>query len=163
MEIQTVSTVRREAPDLLLGDLFATRPDPATPLARHAASLALEPLVATGLLPDTLFAGAWLLLQSRWLGSLWPVLHEAGRAHRASVTVAYDATRAAGDWLAELDAARRAAPASAPTSSQGAGADDARSLWLRDNIGAAHARRHRRCTWATTRRGPAFMWMRRPA
>ncbi|MEZ2293483.1 amino acid adenylation domain-containing protein [Variovorax sp. RCC_210] len=110
------------------------RIDPAASPARHAVSLALEPLLATGLLPDTLFAGAWLLLQSRWLGGLWPVLHEAGRAHRVSTTAAYDATRAAGDWLAELDAARRAALPSA-------GEHDARpvaSLWLRDDIGAAY-------------------------
>jgi hypothetical protein len=144
MEIQTVSTAHREAPDLLLGDLFVTRADPAAPLlslpARHAASLALEPLLATGLLPDTLFAGAWLLLQSRWLGSLWPVLHEAGRAHRTSTTAAYDATRAAGDWLAELDQARRAASAAIATIAAASMPDAGypHALWLRDNIGAAY-------------------------
>ncbi|MGJ7615325.1 MULTISPECIES: amino acid adenylation domain-containing protein [unclassified Variovorax] len=135
MEIQTVSTAHRTAPDLLLGELFVPRVNsgtPDAPHARHAGSLSLNHSPTAGLLPDTLFAGAWLLLQSRWLGSLWPVLHEAGSAHRGSITVAYDATRAAGDWLSELDQARRAAHGSAPA------ADQPHALWLRQDMGAAY-------------------------
>lgn len=135
MEIQTVSTAHRAAPDLLLGELFVPRIHAGAanaPDARHAASLTLDPSPAAALLPDTLFAGAWLLLQARWLGSLWPVLHEAGSAHRGAITVAYDATRAAGDWLSELDTARRAAADSTPAPHQ------SHALWLREDIGTAY-------------------------
>ncbi|MGJ7552415.1 amino acid adenylation domain-containing protein [Variovorax sp. RB3P1] len=135
MEIQTVSTAHRAAPDLLLGELFVPRVHAGAanaPDARHAASLTLAPSPASGLLPDTLFAGAWLLLQARWLGSLWPVLHEAGSTHRGAITVAYDATRAAGDWLSELDTARRAAADSSPAPHQ------SHALWLREDIGTAY-------------------------
>ncbi len=136
MEIQTVSTAQREAPDLVLGDLFVVRghpsASPAASPARHSGALRLALPAAVGLLPDTLLAGAWLLLQSRWLGTLWPVLHEAGRSRHWSTTVAYDATRAAGDWLGELDIARRAAPESVREAGQ------AQSLWLREDSTSSH-------------------------
>jgi hypothetical protein len=108
MEIQTVLPSRVSAPDLLLGDLFVPRANPDSPNARHTSKLPMAVAAAPHLLPDTPFAGAWLLLQSRWLGTLWPTLEEAslspnashGRTQRLSTTAAYDATRAAGDWLA---------------------------------------------------------------
>jgi hypothetical protein len=141
MEIQTVSQASCGAPDLRLGDLFVPQSGPQASQGRQAGSLTLdarfaqrqvESLAATGQLPDTLFAGAWLLLQSRWLGPLWPALHEA---RRATVTVAFDATETAGAWLAELDTSRRAAPWAAETSRTEAPA----SLWLRDDVGPAEA------------------------
>nr|WP_235505885.1 polyketide synthase [Variovorax sp. Root411] len=121
-------------------DLFVPRCKPEGPAAARTGSLALEPgfarrwsqwLATTGQLPDTLFAGAWLLLQSRWLGNLCPVLHEAGVAPvRCSTTVAFDATKAAGAWLAELDLARRGAS----QSPQAIAPPD--SLWLREEVDA---------------------------
>ena len=142
MEIHSVSPARRDAPDSLLDDLFVSRANPETPSERHAISLALEPELlqrraqqpaTAAQLPDTLFAAAWLLLQSRWLGVLWPVLHErvGAQALPVSTTVAFDATRPAGEWLAELDAARRAAAHTA------AGAEPPSSLWLREATGTA--------------------------
>lgn len=136
MEIQTVSQALG-APDLALEDLFVPRSNSEGSAGRRSAAVALEPRFAqrwtqwfatTGQLPDTLFAGAWLLLQSRWLGGLWPVLHEAGAAPmRCSTTVAFDATKAAGAWLAELDLGRRSASQATaqPT-----------SLWLREEVAA---------------------------
>jgi amino acid adenylation domain-containing protein len=137
MEIQSVSTSRHSAPDTLLEDLFVPRANPETPGGRHAVSLPLAPdflqrrapaSATGGQLPDTLFAGAWLLLQSRWLGVLWPVLHElaGAKALHTSTTVAFDAICPAGTWIAELDAARRAASPAAT------GAQPPVSLWLRD-------------------------------
>ncbi|SFO55273.1 amino acid adenylation domain-containing protein [Variovorax sp. OK605] len=139
MEIQTVLPSRVSAPDLLLGDLFVPRANPDSPNARHTSNLPTA-LAAAHLLPDTPFAGAWLLLQSRWLGTLWPTLEEAslspnashGRTQRLSTTAAYDATRAAGDWLAELDQARRVS-AEAPLSAQRPDV-----LWLRQDIDTAY-------------------------
>ncbi|KQX21963.1 type I polyketide synthase [Variovorax sp. Root434] len=140
MEIRSVSQPQESSPGLALEDLFVPRCKPEGPAGGCTGSLALEPgfarrwsqwLAATGQLPDALFAGAWLLLQSRWLGSLWPVLHEAGVAPaRCSTTVAFDATKAAGTWLAELDLARRAAS----QSPQPIAPPD--SLWLRGEVDA---------------------------
>jgi amino acid adenylation domain-containing protein len=140
MEIQTVLPSRVSAPDLLLGDLFVPRANPDSPNARHTSNLPTGLAAAPHLLPDTPFAGAWLLLQSRWLGTLWPTLEEAslspnashGRTQRLSTTAAYDATRAAGDWLAELDQARRVS-AEAPLSTQRPDV-----LWLRQDIDTAY-------------------------
>jgi non-ribosomal peptide synthetase component F len=91
-----------------------------------------QPLPTPACCPTPPFAGAWLLLRSRWLGTLWPVLNEAagspgGPTLYHSTTAAYDATRPAGDWLVELDQARRACE---PTRSTGR--PDA--LWLREDI-----------------------------
>ncbi|MGE8202296.1 MAG: non-ribosomal peptide synthetase, partial [Variovorax sp.] len=140
MEIRSISQPQESSPGLALEDLFGPRCKPAGPAGGCTGSLALEPgfarrwsqwLAATGQLPDALFAGAWLLLQSRWLGSLWPVLHEAGVAPaRCTTTVAFDATKAAGTWLAELDLARRAAS----HSPQPIAPPD--SLWLREEVHA---------------------------
>nr|WP_261803385.1 polyketide synthase [Variovorax sp. PAMC26660] len=113
------------------------RSNPEKAKGRHAGSLTLDAqfaqcqaqaLAATSHLPDTLFAGAWLLLQSRWLGTLWPALCEA---RHGTITVAFDATKTASAWLTELDAGRRAASATPR-----AGAVPA-SLWLRDDVGLA--------------------------
>ncbi|MFS2203145.1 amino acid adenylation domain-containing protein [Variovorax sp. Varisp36] len=140
MEIRSISQPQESSPGLALEDLFVPRCKPEGPAGGCTGSLALEPgfarrwsqwLAATGQLPDALFAGAWLLLQSRWLGSLWPVLHEAGVAPaRCTTTVAFDATKAAGTWLAELDLARRAAS----QSPQPIAPPD--SLWLREEVHA---------------------------
>lgn len=151
MEIQSVSTARRNAPDTLLDDLFVPRSNPETPGGRHAVSLTLAPAflqsraqapATSGQLPDTLFAGAWLLLQSRWLGVLWPVLHElaGSQAVLTSTTVAFDAICPVGAWLAELDAARRAASPAA------AGMEPPASLWLRDAADMATSDA-RLCLW----------------
>ncbi|HEX7865348.1 MAG TPA: non-ribosomal peptide synthetase, partial [Variovorax sp.] len=103
-------------------------------LAPHFTQQWTRWLAASGQLPDTLFAGAWLLLQSRWLGSLWPVLYEAGAAPeaptRCATTVAFDASMAAGAWLAELDLCRRSA---SQTAHDAAPPD---SLWLREEMNA---------------------------
>ncbi|CAA2105100.1 amino acid adenylation domain-containing protein [Variovorax paradoxus] len=138
MEIQTVLPLHETAPNLLLGDLFVPRTNPDAPHARHASSVWTTGGSSAALLPDTPYAGAWLLLQSRWLGTLWPVLEEVaaaegGRTQRCSTTAAYDATRPAGDWLAELDQARRAAPGTTRI------AQRTDALWLRDDIAAAEA------------------------
>ncbi|XVK55742.1 amino acid adenylation domain-containing protein [Variovorax sp. W6] len=102
------------------------------PAGRLAASATLAPHVAlnwahclasNGQLPDTLFAGAWLLLQSRWLGNPRPVLREAGCD---PITVAFDAASPASTWLAELDSSRRAA------SQATRGEAPADSFWLRE-------------------------------
>ena len=140
VEIQTVSQAGQGDPELALEDLFVSRSNSKGSASRHAASATLSPHFARNLagspaiggrLPDTLFAGAWLLLEARWLGSLWPVLNEAGAGQEApacfSTTVAFDTTMPAGRWLAELDLGRRSAPkprhAAAPT-----------TLWLREEM-----------------------------
>jgi len=153
MEIQTVSPARRDAPDAALDDLFVPRSNPETSGARHTGALTLDPefarrhaheLAATGRLPDTLWTGAWLLLQSRWLGSLWPVLHEATGPQplHAATTMAFDATRPARAWLAELDQGRRAAFSVATR----AGVQPV-ALWLRDGAAAAGTTSARLCLW----------------
>ncbi|WP_164546878.1 polyketide synthase [Variovorax sp. 3P27G3] len=89
------------APGLALEDLFVRRSNSKGSANPHAASLTLAPRFAqdwtrwfatSGQLPDTLFAGAWLLLQSRWLGTPLPAPLEAGA------------------WLADLDLSCRSAP-----------------------------------------------------
>ncbi|MDQ0035587.1 amino acid adenylation domain-containing protein [Variovorax boronicumulans] len=84
------------APAPSLDDLFVPRRDATD--ERLAATLTLEAdfaqrwlasLDTTGFLPDTLFDGAWRLLQSRWLGA--------------------EPDGTADTWLAELDGQRRSA------------------------------------------------------
>ena len=78
-----------------LDDLFVSRPPVEAVGERLVASLALQADGGTtGYLPDTPFAGAWLLLQARWLGT--------GRSGLTSPTAT------AGAWLAQLDLDRRA-------------------------------------------------------
>ncbi|WP_269759856.1 hypothetical protein [Variovorax sp. E3] len=128
--------------------------------ARHTGALTLDPeftrrhaheLAAIGQLPDTLWTGAWLLLQSRWLGSLWPVLHEATGPQplHAATTMAFDATRPARAWLAELDQGRRAAFSVATR----AGVQPV-ALWLRDGAAAAGTTSARLCLWLDSRPAP---------
>ena len=111
MEIQTVSQAMQGAPELSLEDLFVPRSNSNGLTGRHAGSATLSPilardwtrwLAASGQLPDTPFVAAWLLLQSRWLGS--------PRAVHGPVAVEVDAARAASAWLAELDGIRRSFP-----------------------------------------------------
>ncbi len=87
-----------------LDDLFVSRSPLEAADERLTASLTLEAgfaqrwvasLGTTGYLPDTLLAGAWLLLQSRWLGRSAP------------------SSGTAGAWLAQLDLDRRATPEAA--------------------------------------------------
>ncbi|MGH8412577.1 MAG: hypothetical protein ACRERT_15300, partial [Pseudomonas sp.] len=107
METQIASPVQVAAPALSLEDLFVSRPSASAGNEGLGASLTLDQgfaqdwqalLGTTGYLPDTLFAAAWLLLQSRWLGQ--PVLPSSGTA---------------GAWLAQFDPARRAAAGSSET------------------------------------------------
>lgn len=139
VEIQTVSQAGQGAPGLSLEDLFVSRSNSNGPCGRHAGSATLSPdfaldwtrsLATSGQLPDTLFAAAWLLLQSRWLGNPQPVLREAGRG---PLSIALDATTAVSAWLAVLDFTRRAPSRAAP----GAAAPD--SLWLREETEEADA------------------------
>ena len=155
MEIQTVSPARTAVPPPpLLEDLFAPPSGTGAPGKRLAAALTLGPRFelrraaspgAASHLPDTLFAAAWLLLQSRWLGTQHPVLDEAvgaapgTPAHRVSTPLAFDAGKPASAWLAELDLGRRqAAEAASPAPS---------SLWLRDGIDPAEADAPIRLSW----------------
>ncbi|WPG35530.1 polyketide synthase [Variovorax sp. EBFNA2] len=89
------------ASETTLGDLFVSPPARAAAGERLGVSLALDAgfaqrwlasLGATGHLPDTLFVGAWVLLQSHWLGTALPV----------------PASATAGAWLAQFDLDRRA-------------------------------------------------------
>ncbi|WP_295981359.1 polyketide synthase [uncultured Variovorax sp.] len=109
------------------------------PGGRHAGAAALPSGLLgawarwhadSGQLPDTLFAAAWLLLQSRWLGIAHPVLQEPGRA---AVSVAFDAASSASAWLAAVDASRREA------SMQAGAATAVHSLWLHDEAQDADA------------------------
>jgi amino acid adenylation domain-containing protein len=107
MEIQTASSLKvAAASEAALSDLFVSRPALETTGDRLGASLALEAgfaqrwlasLGSTGYLPDTLFVGAWLLLQSRWLGTDLPESQGMSLPGTASA------------WLTQLDLDRRAA------------------------------------------------------
>ncbi|PIF73428.1 amino acid adenylation domain-containing protein [Variovorax sp. 54] len=90
------------ASEAALGDLFASPPARAAAGERLGVSLALDAgfaqhwlasLGATGYLPDTLFVGAWRLLQSHWLGTALPM----------------PASSTANAWLTQLDLDRRSA------------------------------------------------------
>lgn len=86
------------------------------------------------LLPDTLFAAAWLLLRERWLGERLVGLAECRAAVGGTYTLhesmhAPVSSMPISEWLESVDAGRRAAPtlsrASVPSTSE---ADDA--LWV---------------------------------
>ncbi len=77
MEQQPLSPTSPEAAALSLIDLFV-RPAGSAPQTRQTSSSELPAVLAaqqadrvqaSGFLPDTLFAAAWCLLQSRWLSS----------------------------------------------------------------------------------------------
>ncbi|OEZ32100.1 type I polyketide synthase [Variovorax boronicumulans] len=97
-----------------LGDLFVSPPARTAAGERLGVSLVLEAgfaqrwlasLGTTGYLPDTLFVGAWLLLQSRWLGAALPGSH--------GMPTSLPGTASA--WLTQLDLDRRATPHTADT------------------------------------------------
>ncbi|WP_354400011.1 amino acid adenylation domain-containing protein [Variovorax sp. OAS795] len=86
-------------------------------------------IAATSQLPDTPFAAAWLLLQTRWLGMQEPALHAAqvnGTTGTVAIFVPFEPGQVPGDWLALIDAQRRTATA-APAEAAPA------SLWLNGN------------------------------
>jgi amino acid adenylation domain-containing protein len=101
MQSRPLSSSSPDATQLTLADLFAPRCGSAGQAAQPQSfalqiPAALETRWAAqvrdaGWLPDTLFAAAWILLQSRWLGAPATGFHEAS----------------AGPWLAEIDRARR--------------------------------------------------------
>jgi len=104
------------APELSLEDLFVPRSNSNGLTGRHAGSATLSPilardwtrwLAASGQLPDTPFVAAWLLLQSRWLGS--------PRAVHGPVAVEVDAARAASAWLADWTASAARSQRKTPT------------------------------------------------
>ncbi|WP_447774714.1 amino acid adenylation domain-containing protein [Variovorax boronicumulans] len=96
------------ASEAALGDLFVSPSARAATGERLGVSLALDAgfaqrwlasLGATGYLPDTLFVGAWLLLQSRWLGTALPM----------------PPSGTASAWLTQLDLDRRSAHSTSET------------------------------------------------
>jgi amino acid adenylation domain-containing protein len=111
MEIKIASPLKvAAAPEAALDDLFVSRPALDATSERLDASLALEAglaqrwlasLGSTGYLPDTLFVGAWLLLQSRWLGT-------AQSEQQQGMPMSLSGTASA--WLTQLDLSRRATP-----------------------------------------------------
>ncbi|MET3493615.1 amino acid adenylation domain-containing protein [Variovorax boronicumulans] len=107
METQFAPPVQAAPPGLSLADLFVARAPAAAAAAseRLGASLTLDAgatqrwlafVGTTGYVPDTLFQAAWLLLQSRWLGT----------------TPAMPTDGTVGAWLAQIGQARRAATSS---------------------------------------------------
>ncbi|MBW8891470.1 MAG: hypothetical protein JF617_04635, partial [Burkholderiales bacterium] len=101
MKIQIADPAPSAPPRLSLDDLFVSRLNSDRPDERVQDSVALgeqgtrrwtQWLDATGQLPDTPFAAAWLLLQARWLGEQQP-----------------DPSESARTWLALLDQERRQA------------------------------------------------------
>jgi amino acid adenylation domain-containing protein len=129
---------------LSLVDLFATRAGGAGQAESQGSRLALLPSLVSawqarsqdvGLLPDTLFAAAWLLLQSRWLGRPDVALDEAvapgAQPGVARVALQSDGAQTASQWLIQVDGARRTAVALPAT-----GSSPPFALWLRDGAGA---------------------------
>lgn len=139
MEQQPLSPTSPEAVSLSLIDLFV-RPSGNAPQTRQSSNSVLpailtaqlaERLQASRFLPDTLFAAAWCLLQSRWLGNPAVELREAvvdasSPARVVAAVIHCDGDATVGQWLSDADQARRSA-ATVP-------ATDAPpfALWLRD-------------------------------
>ncbi|MDR6859412.1 polyketide synthase [Variovorax guangxiensis] len=124
---------------LSLADLFAPRSSKPAQAAVQVSSLDIPQALASrwateaqqgGYLPDTLFAAAWVLLQSRWLGTPTVEFHEAlGTGSSARLELHCDGDQSAWQWIAQVDRARRdarPAAASAPPFAH----------WLRE--GSAH-------------------------
>lgn len=138
MKLPTVSPAQFEVHRLSLGDLFVSpnttnsrdRVESSRALQTPDAAPSTQQVVATGFLPDTPFAAAWLLLQMRWLGVDRPVLHEAlADGAFAIIEVTGDPAQSAAAWLSAIDAQRRepthaAADCAADTSPP--------ALWLRE-------------------------------
>lgn len=119
MKIQIADPAPSAPPRLSLDDLFVSRLNSDRPDERIQDSVALgeqgtlrwtQWLDATGQLPDTPFAAAWLLLQARWLGEQQP-----------------DPSESARTWLASLDQERRQA---ATAGSAGSLEPSPKVLWL---------------------------------
>ncbi len=170
MESPVLSSSGFGTTELSLVDLFVPAHGADALTSRHAISLEIvSPWVErwneharnVGLLPDTLFAAAWVLLQSRWLGAPTIELHEVlakdsdetGRT--VCVVVACDSAGAAGDWLETLDRSRRSAAAP--------GAGSAASLWLRGHAGIASAEGSAQLTYCTSASQPAVLRVDFPA
>ncbi|GAA4352174.1 hypothetical protein GCM10023165_41020 [Variovorax defluvii] len=127
-------------PSLSLTDLFVPRSaQPAQAL--QVSSLDVSPALAArwsaearqgGYLADTLFAAAWVLLQSRWLGTPSVELHEA--PGQVPLGLRCDPDGSAWQWIAEVDRARRAG---APTAASEAASVPPFACWLRE--GAPHS------------------------
>ncbi|OUL99876.1 type I polyketide synthase [Variovorax sp. JS1663] len=136
MEQAPISQSPADAATLSLADLFVPRSGQPAQAAVQVSSLDVPPALAArwsaearqgGYLPDTLFAAAWLLLQSRWLGTPAVEFHEAPGSLQCGLRCADDSS--AWQWIAEVDRARRAA---AP----GAASAPPFACWLRE--GAPH-------------------------
>ncbi|MGJ7510630.1 amino acid adenylation domain-containing protein [Variovorax sp. GT1P44] len=115
MEQQPLSPSSPEAAALTLTDLFV-RPTGSAPQTRQSGSADLSPVLAaklaaltraSRLLPDTLLAAAWCLLQSRWLGTPVVELRESVDARIVGTAIHCNGDAPAGQWLVEVDQARR--------------------------------------------------------
>lgn len=139
MEQEPLPPSSTEAGALSLADLFAPRSGKPVQAAVQVSSLDLPPALAArwateaqqgGYLSDTLFAAAWILLQSRWLGTPAVEFHEAlGTGASTRLELQCDEDNSAWQWITQVDHARRdarPAEASAPPFAH----------WLRE--GAAH-------------------------
>ncbi len=134
-----------DATALSLGDLFVPRATAPGQAAVQVSSLDIPPALASrwtaqaeasGFLPDTLFAAAWILLQSRWLGTSTVELHEGlDESAGTHIAVNCDDSTTAQQWLAALDSARRGAAIASTT----AEAPSPFALWLRDGASAGQA------------------------
>ena len=143
MEIPFVSTPGSVTVQTNLRDLFVPAAGaPSGSPKRHRVTQQLSIARhdwAADLLPDTAFVGAWLLLQARWLGSLWVELDETADASTTgevpalrSLSVAFDTQSPVADWLRELDRNRRAPGTPVTPAAQAARATE--SLWLRHEV-----------------------------
>ncbi|WP_162578672.1 polyketide synthase [Variovorax sp. PBS-H4] len=135
MEHEPLPPSAAETGGLTLADLFAPRAGKPAQAARQTSSLEVLPALAAhwavearqgGYLADTLFAAAWLLLQSRWLDTRSVELHEAlDNGASARFTLHCNPDSSAWQWVAEVDRARRNAPPAEASSS-------AFARWLRE-------------------------------
>lgn len=139
MEQEPLPHSPTEPAALSLADLFAPRSGNPAQAAVQVSSLDIPPALAArwaveaqqgGYLPDTLFAAAWILLQSRWLGTPVVELHEAlGTGAAVLLSLRCEEDNSAWQWIAQVDRARRNAEPAAASAVPFA-------RWLRD--GAAH-------------------------
>ncbi|RZL94771.1 MAG: amino acid adenylation domain-containing protein, partial [Variovorax sp.] len=129
MEPGPLSNPLPDAAALSLADLFVARPGHTGQAVRQSYSLEIQPVhhPEPGWLPDTPFAAAWILLQSRWLGLPAVAFHEAA-GPVDGITIDCVGTAGANQWLAEVDCARRGAEASGSTAPPTAPF----ALWLRE-------------------------------
>ncbi|MDR6536149.1 polyketide synthase [Variovorax soli] len=119
MEHEPLPSSSNEPAMLSLADLFAPRAGKPAQDAVQASSLDVPPSLASlwatearqgGYLPDTLFAAAWVLLQSRWLGTPSVEFHESlGAGASTRLELHCDPDNSAWQWIAQVDRARREA------------------------------------------------------